>query len=89
MLNTQNFSIGTAAVRILDSSIEAREVILHNAQKSSNNEIWIGASSAVSTETGIHIDTSETLQFVLQPGNQIWAIVNSGTRTLQALWQDV
>lgn len=89
MLNTAQITVGTAAVRVLEPAMKAREVILHNANKSSNEYIWFGGGSAVTTSTGAHLDNSDTYQIILQPSNELWAITDSGTKALHVLWQEV
>lgn len=89
MLNTAQISVGTTAVRVLEPAMKPREVLLHNAIKSSNEYIWFGGGSAVTTSTGAHLDNAATYQIVLQPGNELWAITDSGTKSLHVLWQEV
>ena len=89
MLETKQVTVGTAAVQILGTQDNPVQVILHNAQKSSNEFIWFGGSSAVTTSTGAHLDNSDTYQLVLKPGNELWAITNSGTKELHVLWQEL
>lgn len=89
MLNTAQITVGTAAVQVLEPAMKPRSVLLHNAQKSSNEFIWFGGGSAVTTSTGAHLDNAETYQITLQPGNELWAITNSGTKALHVLWQQV
>lgn len=89
MLNTAQISVGTAAVRVLEPAMKPREVILHNAVKSSNEYIWFGGGSAVTTSTGAHLDNADTYQIILQPGNELWAITDAGTKTLHVIWQEV
>lgn len=89
MLNTKQVSIGTAAVEIFGKHSGPIQVILHNAVKSSNEYIWFGGSSAVTTSAGAHLDNAGTYQLVLQPGNELWAITDAGTKSLHVLWQEV
>ncbi len=87
-LNTKQVTVGTAAVQILGPRNNPTHVLLHNAEKSSNEFIWFGGSSAVTTSTGAHLDDSETYQLTLWAGSELWAITNSGTKNLHVLWQD-
>jgi hypothetical protein len=89
MLNTKQVEVGTTAVEILGKHGNPVKVILHNGEKSSNQFIWFGGSSAVTTSTGAHLDNAATYQLVLEPGNELYAITNSGTKTLHVLWQVV
>ena len=88
-LQSQQFTIGTAAVQIFAAGKNPRQVILHNASKSSNTFIWFGGSSDVTTSTGAHLDDSSTYQLVLQTSNQLWAISDAGDRALHVLWQEL
>lgn len=88
-LNTAQFSIGTAVVEIFKPSGNPRQVILHNANKSSNTFIWFGGNDQVTTTTGAHIDDADTYQLVLQPGSALWAISDGAARALHVLWQEL
>ena len=85
-LQTAQYTVGTAAIKVLSAQSNPTQVILHNANKSSNNYIWFGGSSAVTTSTGIHLDNGEDYKFVLQPGNELWAISDSN-KELHVMWQ--
>ena len=83
---TAQFTVGTAAVQIIAPQTNPTQIILHNAQKQSNNYIWFGGSSAVTTSNGIHLDNADDYQLVLQPGNSLWAISDSN-KELHVSWQ--
>lgn len=85
-LQTAQFTVGTAAVRILAPQANPTQVILHNAQKQGNQYIWFGGSSEVTTSTGIHLDNADDYQLVVQPGNALWAISNDD-HDLHVMWQ--
>jgi hypothetical protein len=89
MLNTQQFTIGTASQKVIGPFLNPVTVTLHNANKTSNTYIWFGGSSAVTTSTGAHLDNADTYQLTLLPGNEIWAISNSSGRELHVLWQNL
>ena len=89
MLETKQVSVGTAAVQILGTQDNPVQVILHNAQKSSNEYIWFGGSSAVTTLTGAHLDDASTYQLIIKPGNELWAITDAGTKALHVLYQEL
>ena len=86
-LNTKQVTVGTAAINVLSQIEKPMHVLLHNAEKSSNEFIWFGGSADVTTTTGAHLDNSETYQIILFPGNSLWAITNSGTKNLHVMWQ--
>jgi hypothetical protein len=83
---TAQFTVGTAAVEIIAPQTNPTQIILHNAQKQSNNYIWFGGSSAVTTSNGIHLDNADDYQLVLQPGNSLWAI-SDANHSLHVSWQ--
>ena len=87
-LETNQVTVGTAAVQIFSPRNNPTHVLLHNAEKSGNNFIWFGGSSAVTTSTGAHLDNSDTYQLILWAGSELWAITNSGTKSLHVMWQD-
>lgn len=87
MLETKQVTVGTASVQVLGENQAPVQVILHNGEKSSNEYIWFGGGAAVTTSTGAHIDNADTYQLVIQPGNELWAITDAGTKTLHVLWQ--
>ena len=88
-LNTSQVSVGTTAVQVLDQHSSPQHVILHNDEKSSNEYIWFGGGAAVTTSTGAHLDNADTYDLILFPGNELWAITDSGTKTLHVIWQEL
>jgi hypothetical protein len=89
MLETKQVTVGTAAVQIMGMQDNPVQLILHNGEKSSNEYIWFGGGSAVTTSTGAHIDNAGTYQLVLKPGNELWAITDAGTKTLHVIAQEL
>ena len=89
MLETKQVTVGTAAVEIFGKQDNPVQLILHNGEKSSNEFIWFGGGSAVTTSTGAHLDNASTYQLVLQPGNELWAITDAGTKTLHVIAQEL
>jgi hypothetical protein len=87
-LETKQVTVGTAAVQIFGTTNNPRHVLLHNANKSSNEYIWFGGGSAVTTSTGAHLDNAGTYQLILWAGSELWAITDSGTKPLHVMWQD-
>lgn len=86
-LQTAQYTIGTASVQILQPQSNPTQVILHNADKSSNEYIWFGGSADVTITNGIHLDNGEDYQLVLQPGNALWAISDDAGHSLHVMWQ--
>ena len=89
MLETKQVTVGTAAVEIFGKKDNPVQLILHNGVKSSNEFIWFGGGSAVTTSTGAHLDNASTYQIVLKPGNELWAITDAGTKTLHVIAQEL
>jgi hypothetical protein len=85
-LQTAQYTVGTAAVQIISSQNNPTQVLLHNAEKQTTHYIYLGGSSSVTTETGIHMDGSDNYQIVLQPGSSLWAIAASNY-DLHVMWQ--
>lgn len=50
------------------------DVTVHNMTKSSNEYIFLSGSSATAGTATIHMDPGQTLQFTLQPDDELWAI---------------
>ena len=68
----------TTAQRIVGADNMPHRAILHNATKSSNEYIYIGGSSAVSTTNTLHMDPGDTLNLTLRPNDELWAIADPG-----------
>jgi len=86
MLQIQQFTIGTAPVKLIDSKGSPTQVLLHNAEKQTTHYIYLGGSSSVTAETGIHMDGSDNYQIILQPGNALYAIAENNY-DLHMMWQ--
>ena len=69
------FTVGTAtAVQIVPPSNVPQHVTIHNQQKQANHYIYIGGSAGISTTNAAHLDHSETRQFVIAPGDVMFAL---------------
>jgi hypothetical protein len=84
----QNLSIGTVAQRIISRDDNPQHVILHNHEHANNHEIYVGLSN-VTTTTGLHIRHTETIQIVIAPGDELWAIADGDARDLRVLIRNV
>jgi hypothetical protein len=85
-LQTAQYTVGTAAINVLSAQSNPTQVLLHNAEKQTTHYIYLGGSSSVTTQTGIHMDGSDNYQMVLQPGNSLWAIA-ANNYDLHVSWQ--
>jgi len=88
-LQTAQVTVGTAVVQVLNQHSNPQHVILHNGEKSSNEYIWFGGGSGVTTTTGAHIDNADTYNMIVFPGNELWAVTDAGTKTLHVIWQEL
>ena len=76
----------TTAQRIVGADNMPHRAVLHNATKSSNEYIWIGASSAVAgTASGMHIDPGQTIYVDLAPNDELWATSTPDGLVVQVL----
>jgi hypothetical protein len=89
MLETKQVVVGTTAISIFGKRTNPIQLVLHNGVKSSNEFIWLGGSSAVTTSTGAHLDNAGTYYITLNPGNELWAITDAGTKTLHVIAQEL
>jgi hypothetical protein len=78
-------TLGTATL-VCAPHEQWQRVTLHNASKSSNNYVYIGAQN-VTTTTGLHIDEGGTLQLELYPREEIWAVSDPGGIVLHVIRQ--
>jgi len=58
------------------------DVILHNHTKSSNQYIYVGGSTAVTTTNSMHIDPGQTIYLTLQPGDRLFAVSDPNGLTI-------
>jgi len=80
---------GTVATRVVTPDNMPQQVILHNMTKSSNEYIHIGGSD-VTTANSIHLDPGQTIDMVLGPLDDLWAVsdpsgLELGVLTIQKL----
>lgn len=72
-ISTKLVTLGTAAVQVVEPSVQPQFVTMHNMTKSSNEYIYYGTTN-VGTANAPHIDPGETLQLKLLPGEGIYAL---------------
>jgi hypothetical protein len=70
---TNNVTLGTAAVEVVSPEVLSQEVHLHNMTKSSNEYIYLGGDSAITTSNTLHIDPGESITINLGPGDPLYA----------------
>lgn len=70
---TNNVTLGATAVEVVPPQVLAQEVHLHNMTKSSNEYIYLGGDSAITTSNTLHIDPGESITINLGPGDPLYA----------------
>lgn len=75
-------TVGTSAVQIASSPLTARKTISLKGSTSSNQTVYVGATSAVTASTGYALGNGETLDLDLDDGAQVWAIASSSAQKL-------
>ena len=73
-MTSEKLTIGTAVARIVEASINPQHVTLHNMEKASNEYIYYGPDSSITTSNSIHLDPGETRIFTLLPNEELWAV---------------
>lgn len=71
---TNNITLGTAAQLVVPPDVMSQEVHLHNMTKSSNEYIYLGGGSAITTSNTLHIDPGESIQLTLGPSDSLYAL---------------
>jgi len=66
-------SVATTQVKIVNPSASMQHVILHNHEHSSSRNIYVG-NNPVTVNSGLHIPDTNTIQFDIYPGDDLWAI---------------
>jgi len=79
MISTAQYSVGTTAVKLVDSSQVAKVIVIHNV---GSGAVYINGTSAVSSTTGFYIDKAAgPLQIQIAAGDELWGIAASGSHT--------
>jgi hypothetical protein len=82
---SSHVSVGTTQVKIVNPSASMQHVILHNHEHSSSRNIYVNGNG-VTINTGLHIPDTNTIQFDLYPGDDLWAISDTaGGATLHVM----
>ena len=84
-VTSEHFTLSTVtATQIVRQHTEPQQVTVHNAENAENTEVYVGNSS-VSVSNGIHVHSGENLQFVLPPGDGLWAIADADSPVVQVM----
>lgn len=71
---TSQASIGTSAVQLTPTPLPTRSSVSVKALTTSNNMIYVGSTSAVTTSNGYALFNGDSIQLDLTAEGQIWAI---------------
>ena len=80
MAYSRHFTITTTRQLVVPIDGSAQEVHFHNE----SGTMYIGGSD-VTSSNGFKLDNNEKLEFIVHPGDQIYAVTNSGTAVLMIL----
>jgi hypothetical protein len=84
-LTTSHKTLGTVTpTKICDATSIPQTVWVHNSEHSQSDEVFVGNAS-VSTATGMHIHSEETLKIDLDPGTDLWAISDTDGSILHVM----
>lgn len=69
------YTLGTATpVEIVPPSNVSQHVTIHNQEKQGGRFIFIGGSAGITAANAAHLDNAETRQFILPPGDVMFAL---------------
>lgn len=84
-ITTAHYTLGTAtAVKVCEADSIPQTVWVHNAEHAQSDEVYIG-NAGVTVNNGLHIHSDETLEIVLDPGSDLWAISDTAGSILQIM----
>jgi hypothetical protein len=82
---SSQMSIGTVPSLVVGEQAMSQVAHLYNAQKTENQDIFLGGSASVSITTGYHLAHTADIAVTLGPQDQLWAVSNADGRTLTVL----
>lgn len=62
-----------------------QHVYIHNHDHGGQDNVYIGDSTLGTALNGLHIPDTATLEFILQPGDALYAIASDGTPEVQVI----
>lgn len=74
----------TTPVKVVSGTTQPQLVQLHNGTKSSNEYVIVGGTD-VTTTNGYHIDSAESIQITLGPGDDLYAVSDPNGLVLHVL----
>jgi len=75
-MTSEKITVGTAVARVVEASINPQHVTIHNMEKASNEYIFYGPDSSVTTTNSIHLDPGETVKLTLWANEELWAVAD-------------
>lgn len=82
MMQSAQYAVDGTAVKISATSQTPRHVYIHMA----SNDVYIGASNAVTASTGMLVDKAAGIVFIqMDNDDELWAISGTGTHTVTVL----
>lgn len=82
---TSQYTIGTSAVQLTVTPLTNRSSMSMKAVCTTNNYIYIGNSSGVTTSTGYILFNGDSLQLDLTPAQAVYAIASAAAQTIYVL----
>ena len=67
------------ATKIVPAQAMAQQVVVHNHDHGGNDDVYIGGASLSTALNGLHVPDTDTVEVVLYPGDELFAIADSGT----------
>ena len=83
IVSTSQYSVSSTPVKIVPTN-EVGRVVYINCK--SNEDIYVGPTNTVSASTGLfQSKAAPTLQIQIDPNDEIWAVVATGTHTITVM----
>lgn len=82
---TSQYTVGTSAVQLTVTPLTNRSSMSMKAVCTSNNYVYIGNSSGVTTSTGYILFNGDSLQLDLTPAHVVYAIASAAAQTVYVL----
>jgi hypothetical protein len=83
ILSTAQYSVSSTPVRIVASNELGRHVYINCT---TNSDFYIGPNNTVSASTGFFVaKTAADFLIQIDPNDEVWAVMPSGTHTISVL----
>ena len=81
-MNSQAFTVGTTAVQLVTTSVNARQISIHVI---GNGSVYIGGSDVTAANGMLTEKNAVPFTFTLPANNELWAITASGTENVRVM----